>query len=58
VIPLPGTLVSYLAHYLLARLIYDDLVHPLARGDVSVVLVIAAIGGAAYALGRRSRRGP
>ena len=53
---LPGTLVSYLGHYLLARLIYDDLIRPLTRGDVSVVLVLAAIGGAVYALRRRSRR--
>jgi hypothetical protein len=52
----PATLVSPLGHYLLARLLYDDLVRPIAHGDVSVVLLITAIGGVAYGLGRRSGR--
>jgi hypothetical protein len=49
--------VIYLWHYVAARLVYDDLVHPLMRGRVPSALVLVAIAaGVAFALGRRSRR--
>jgi hypothetical protein len=54
----PATLVSYLGHYVLARLVYDDLLRPLVRGDVSVALLLVVGATVAYALGRRSGRRP
>jgi hypothetical protein len=48
---------TYVWHYMLARLLYDELVRPLVRGRVSTALVIAvaALAGLALvrALGRR-----
>ena len=50
--------VTYLWHYLAARLVYDELVRPLAHGHVPSALVLAAAaGGAGFALGHRARRG-
>jgi len=49
------TFLTYLWHYVLARLLYDDLVRPLAHGDLSVGLLVATGAGLGYALGRRSR---
>jgi hypothetical protein len=49
--------VIYLWHYLAARLLYDDLVRPLSRGQLPSALVLVAIAAAvAFALGRRSGR--
>jgi hypothetical protein len=44
-----ATFVAYLWHYLIARLIYDQLL----RGHLAWVLVVAA---AAFLIGRRTRR--
>ncbi len=54
----PGSaFVTYLWHYVLARVFYDELVRPLSRGHVPTVLVVVAIGAAvAFGLGRRRGR--
>ena len=48
---------TYLWHYMLARLLYDELVRPLAHGRVSTALLIAVVAvlgfAAARAVGRR-----
>jgi hypothetical protein len=46
--------VTYLWHYILARGIYDELLHPLAHGDASVLIVLALLVVGAFAAGRRS----
>jgi hypothetical protein len=51
-------LLTYLWHYLIARTIYDDLVRPLARGNVSVALLLACVGAVGFAVGRSTRRRP
>ena len=49
--------VTYLWHYVAARLIYDSLVRPLTRGHVPAALVLVVIAGAVcFAAGRRSGR--
>jgi hypothetical protein len=48
--------VTYLWHYMLARLLYDDLVRPVAHGHVSRGLVLVLVAGAAFGLGRASAR--
>ena len=56
----PGlTLITYVWHYVVARLLYDQLVRPLSRGHVSVALLICGVAAAAFLVGRwRARRGP
>ena len=49
-------LVTYVGHYVVARLLYDDLVRPLTRGDISVALVLIVAAALAFGAGRRSRR--
>jgi len=41
---------TYLWHYMLARLLYDELVRPLAHGRVSTGLVVAVVAVAGFAL--------
>jgi hypothetical protein len=53
----PAVFVTYVWHYLLARLLYDDLLRPLAHGRVPPALLLAAVAGVAFGVGRRSRRG-
>jgi peptidoglycan/LPS O-acetylase OafA/YrhL len=53
--------VTYLWHYLVARLLYDQVVRPLVHGRVSALLTICAVGGGAFLIGwasGRLRRGP
>jgi hypothetical protein len=51
------TFVTYLWHYLVARLIYDDLARPLIRGwGASVLIVVGCVGAVAYVLGVRTAR--
>jgi hypothetical protein len=55
------TFVTYLWHYLVARLLYDQLVRPVVHGHVSLVLVTCGVGTGAFVLGRltaRPRRRP
>lgn len=48
---------TYVWHYLLARLLYDDLLRPLARGDaIPVLATLAGVSLAALLVGRRRRR--
>ncbi len=53
-----ASFVAYLWHYMVARLIYDELVRPIMRGGGGgALLVIACIGVAAGAYLIRVRRG-
>jgi len=60
IVPATGQeLITYVWHYLLARLLYDDFVRPLARGRATAVLLACtclAIG--AFLQARRMRRRP
>jgi hypothetical protein len=47
---------TYLWHYVLARLIYDDIVRPLTRGDGVALLIAAAAAALAALLVTRQRR--
>ena len=47
----------YLGHYLLARLLYEDFVRPLAHGRAAAsIIAIAAVALVSFALGRRTGR--
>jgi hypothetical protein len=49
--------VTYLWHYVVARLLYDDLVHPLSRGHAPVAFLVTAVAvGVVFALTRRGGR--
>lgn len=50
------SLLTYVWHYLVARMLYDELVRPLARGDVTVLLLLTCVAAAGFALGRWARR--
>ena len=47
--------ITYLWHYLIARTIYDDLVRPLAHGNLSVALLVACAAAVGFAAGRHTR---
>jgi hypothetical protein len=47
---------TYLWHYMLARLLYDELALPLLHGHVPVVLLIVAGAAVVAALARRRGR--
>jgi hypothetical protein len=49
-------LLIYVWHYLVARMIYDQLLRPLAHGDAAGLLLLACVAAAAFVLGRRTRR--
>ena len=46
------TFVTYLWHYLVARLVYDQLLRPVAHGHVSMALLTFGVGAGAFLLGR------
>jgi hypothetical protein len=46
------TLLTYLWHYLVARTLYDHLVHPLARGDFSAMVLVLSSAAVGFALAR------
>jgi hypothetical protein len=50
------TLFTYLWHYLFARLLYDDLVRPLAGGRLLALVPLAAIVAVALLVLRSLRR--
>jgi hypothetical protein len=50
------SLLVYVWHYLVARMIYDQLLRPMGRGDAAGVLLVAGVAAAAFLLGRRTRR--
>jgi hypothetical protein len=47
---------TYLWHYMTARLLYDEMARPLLHGRVSTVGALAAVAAAGFVLGRVSRR--
>lgn len=54
--PLGVSLFTYVWHYLVARLLYDQLIRPLARGDAAGILLLALVAATSFGLGRRARR--
>lgn len=48
--------VTYLWHYMTARLLYDEFVRPLANGHLSAPMPMVAVAIAAFAAGRLTRR--
>jgi hypothetical protein len=49
--------VTYLWHYVVARLLYDDLVHPLVRGEgVALAAVVGIAVAVAVVVLRLNRR--
>ena len=51
------SLLTYVWHYLVARMLYDHLLRPLGHGDAAVLLLLACVATLAYAVGRRTGRG-
>jgi hypothetical protein len=49
-------LLTYVWHYLVARMIYDQLIRPLSRGDVAGLLLLVCVAAGAFIVGRRTRR--
>ena len=45
-------LLTYVWHYTLARAAYEDLVRPLLRGHVAIVVVLVLLAWGAFAVGR------
>jgi hypothetical protein len=48
--------VTYLWHYVVARLLYDDFVRRLVHGHVPAAVSVVAIAMLAFAVGRLTRR--
>jgi hypothetical protein len=46
------TFLTYLWHYLVGRLVYDQLVRPVIHGHVSIAPLTCAVGAGAFLLGR------
>jgi hypothetical protein len=49
------SLLTYVWHYLIARMLYDHLLRPLLGGDVAGILVLACVAALAFLAGRRTR---
>jgi hypothetical protein len=45
-------LFTYVWHYLVARMIYDHLVRPLAHGDLAGIALAGCVAAVAFAAGR------
>jgi hypothetical protein len=50
------TVLSYLWHYLVARVVYDQLIRPVLHGDAAHLTMLACVAAVAFALGRWIRR--
>lgn len=50
------TLITYVWHYLIARLVYDQLLRPLIHGHVPATPATCAVAIAAFLIGRWSGR--
>jgi hypothetical protein len=50
------SLLTYIWHYLFARMIYDQLLRPLIHGDASGVLLVGCVAAIAFFVGRASGR--
>jgi hypothetical protein len=54
--PPAAELFTYVWHYVVARLLYDELFRPLARGRAGAVLfVVVCVAAAVFVLRRRRR---
>ena len=49
-------LITYLWHYLVARLLFDQLIRPIERSDGSRLLLLVCIGAAGFVVGRLTAR--
>ncbi len=45
-------LITYLWHYVVARLLFDQLLRPLERGDGPRLVLVVCIGAAGFVAGR------
>jgi len=52
------TLITYVWHYLVARLAYDELVRPLIHGQVPWAPLICVVAAGAFLIGWRVGRRP
>jgi hypothetical protein len=50
------SLLTYLWHYLVARMLYDQLIRPVAHGDGSGLALLACVAIGSFVLGRWTRR--
>ena len=50
------SLLTYVWHYLVARMLYDHLLRPVLGGDVTGILVLACVAAFAFLAGRGTRR--
>jgi hypothetical protein len=50
------TPITYVWHYVLARLVYDELVRPAIHGNLGAIVVICAVAGGCFLLGWRTGR--
>ena len=51
------TFITYLWHYLTARLVYDQMLRPLIHGHPSSALLLCGVAIGSFAVGRWSGRG-
>jgi hypothetical protein len=51
-----STFVTYLWHYMTARLIYDDFLRPLTHGHPRAIVPVVVVALLAFAAGRLTRR--
>jgi hypothetical protein len=49
------SLLTYIWHYLVARMLYEHLLRPLVNGDVPGVLVLGCVAAVAFLAGRRTQ---
>ena len=54
--PVAVSLFTYAWHYLVARMLYDHLIRPLAHGDASGFALLVCVAVGCFVLGRRTRR--
>jgi hypothetical protein len=46
------TLLTYIWHYLVARMIYDQLVRPVMHGDLAGIALLGCVAALAFTAGR------
>jgi hypothetical protein len=52
------TLITYVLHYLLARVLYEQLLRPLIHGDASSLVLLGCVAATGFLIGRWTRRRP
>jgi hypothetical protein len=50
------TLITYVLHYLFARLLYEQLLRPLIHGDPSGLVLLGCVAATAFLIGRWTGR--